>query len=122
MRKLVFLQVFAVIVIVIGLTSVRRQSLAQEKAKVKTLRERVETLEKEMKALKVHIASKLQRGNYRMSELDADIRELHTRNDEQDRRLIRGKHWMAELQRKDTAIMDMIIRFHPKAGPRGGKK
>ena len=82
------------------------QAEATEK---RTLEQRVVTLEKELKKLK----NSIQRGTYRMGEIDADIREIRAKDEEQDARLARGKRWMIELQESYVSLLDRIEKHHP---------
>lgn len=77
------------------------------------LEKRVATLEKELANLREHMDSKFQRGNYRMSEIEADVRERVDKDEEQDKRLGTGKQWMVELQRGYVDLLDRIMRLHP---------
>lgn len=93
---------------------------AQE-PKAKTLEQRVAALEKENMALRAHIESKFQRGNYRMSEIEAQMREVEGAAQERDERLARGKCRMDELQHRCTFLHDLVMKHHPEEKP-GGKK
>jgi hypothetical protein len=111
--------VFALVAGVVLLGRIAPKAQAQEHKqdpKAKTLEERVAALEKENTKLRARLDSKLQRGNYRMSEIEADIREGKEKDEEQDRRLALGKRRMREIEECYAALLDRVVRHHPKEG------
>ena len=93
----------AVMMMVIILDNYRPIVDAGEK---KTYEERLSALEKENAALRKSMNTRFVSGNYRMSEMEADIREV-------EGRLATGKAWMTELQTSYVALLDRIRKYHP---------
>lgn len=94
-------------------SSVRNLEAQAHGQEATALEKRVAALEREVENLRKHVDSKVQRGAYRMGEIEASVRECEKADVAQDKRLDTGKEWMTELQRGYVDLLERIIRLHP---------